>query len=84
MKKYIAIVVLSIFVIGSLFAMPVYAQDNVIDKIGDWAATVGKDEPQKSMILSQRRADRAAKRAQKELEKTSKQAAKSAKNIFGQ
>lgn len=81
MKKHVAIVVLVVFVAMSLCAVPVYAQDNIVDKVGDWAATRGLREPEKSMVLSQRKADRAAKRAEKELRKQSKKMEKGAKKM---
>jgi len=83
MKRYIVIIVLAVFVAASFCAMPVYAQDNVIDKVGDWVATRGKNEPEKSMILAQRKSERAAKRAEKEMGKQSKQMEKGMKNAFG-
>ena len=63
MKRYVALMVAVVFVAMSFVAMPVYAQDNVLDRIGDWWATRGKQDPEKSIILMQRRSDRAAKRA---------------------
>lgn len=83
MKRYITVVVLAVFIAMSFCAMPVYAQDNVIDKAGDWMATRGKQEPEKSMILAQRKTERAAKRAQKQMQKQSRQMEKSMKNAFG-
>lgn len=83
MKRFVIITVLVLFVAMSLFSMPVYAQDNVLDKIGDWAATRGKNEPEKSMILAKRRAERAAKRAEKEMRKQSKKMEKGMKDAFG-
>ena len=84
MKRLMALVVAVVFIAMSLAAMPVYADDNVIDKAGDWWATRGKQEPEKSMILAQRKMERAAKRAEKEMKKSSKEMGKSMKNVFGQ
>ena len=83
MKRWIALAVAVLFIAMSLVATPVYAQDNAIDKTGDWFATRGKQEPEKSLILAQRRADRAAKRAEKAMRKQSKEMEKSMKNAFG-
>ena len=83
MKRWTALAVALLFIAMSLVAMPVYAQDNVIDKAGDWIATRGKQEPEKSLILAQRRSDRAAKRAEKAMRKQSKEMEKSMKNVFG-
>ena len=83
MKRYAALILVVLFLVLSVTAMPVYAQDNVIDKTGDWFATKGKEEPEKSLILAQRRADRAAKRADKAMRKQSRQMEKSMKETFG-
>jgi hypothetical protein len=83
MKKVIALAVALVFIAISLFAVPVYAEDNVFDKVGDWWATIGKDEPQKSMILTQRKAERAANRAGKEMEKSAQHMEKGIKDIIG-
>lgn len=83
MRKLVAGAVAAIFIAVSLFAMPVYADDNILDKAGDWWATRGKEDPEKSMILTQRRMERAAKRAEKEMKKSSKQMEKDMKGIFG-
>jgi cytochrome c-type biogenesis protein CcmH/NrfG len=84
MKRLMALAVVVVFIAMSLVAMPVYADDNVLDKAGDWWATRGKQEPEKSMILAQRKMERAAKRAEKEMKKSSKEMGKSMKNVFGQ
>ncbi|MBN1526593.1 MAG: hypothetical protein JW919_03295 [Candidatus Omnitrophica bacterium] len=84
MKRLTALVVVAVFIAMSLVATPVYADDSVIDKVGDWWATRGKQDPEKSMILTQRRMERAAKKADKEMKKSSKEMGKSMKNVFGQ
>ena len=84
MKRYIAAVVAVVFLALSLMAMPVYAEDNVLDKVGDWWATRGKQEPEKSLILTQRKSERAAKRAEQEMKKASEQMQKGMKKAFGQ
>jgi len=72
MKTLTTTVVLAVFILMSLCAMPVYAEDNLLDKIGDWAATRGKKEPEKSLMLAKRKAERAAKRLENELKKQAK------------
>jgi len=83
MKKYVAVVVAAVFLVLSLACVPVYANDNVIDKTGDWWATRGKQEPEKGLILAQRRAERAAKKADKEMKKATKNMQKDMKKAWG-
>lgn len=83
MRKYLTVIVLVMFVAVSLFAVPVYAEDNVFDKVSDWAATRGKKDPEKSMILAQRKAAREAKKAEKKMQKQAKKMEKGMKNAFG-
>jgi len=51
-------------------------QENVIDKISDWAATVGKDKNERDRILAQRKAERMKVHAQKKAEKAKNEAKK--------
>ena len=83
MKKYVAAIVVVIFLALSVMCVPVYANDNIIDKAGDWWATRGKQEPEKSMILAHRRTERAAKQADKEMKKAAKNTEKDMKNAWG-
>lgn len=80
MKKFIAAAVAVVFIALSIACVPVYAE-SIFDKAGDWWATRGKQDPEKSMILAQRQSQRAAKRAQKEMQKASKQMEKSAQKM---
>lgn len=64
MKNKVAIVL--ILAASLAAATPVYA-DTMIHRIGDWFATVGRPQDEKSMILAQRRAERAAKEASQAL-----------------
>ncbi|HPS19364.1 MAG TPA: hypothetical protein PKY78_00035 [Candidatus Omnitrophota bacterium] len=82
MKKFFVIVIAGIFLSLSLVAAPVYAE-NVFDKIGDWWATRGKSDMEKNMILTQRKAARAAKEAEKEMNKTGKEMNKQFDKAFG-
>ena len=83
MMRLTALVLAVMFVMMSLVMIPVYAEGNPIDKAGDWFATRGKQEPEKSMILAQRQAAREAKKAQKAMEKQSKQMEKNMNKAFG-
>ncbi|MBI4342791.1 MAG: hypothetical protein HY599_05440 [Candidatus Omnitrophica bacterium] len=63
-------------------AAPVYAGqggagENIMTKTGDWFATMGKSETERTAVLAQRRAARAARQAQHEAEKSAKKAEKS-------
>ena len=77
-KKMIGIV--SIVVVCALMPVNAHAayntQDSVIDKASDWAATLGKTPEDRDMILTQRRAERAAKRLREAMQKSSKKAGK--------
>ena len=54
-----------------------HASDNAIfNRVGDWFATIGKSEEEKQKILTQRKAERAAKRAEKEAKKKAEEAGK--------
>lgn len=83
MKKMVFAIMAVIFLAMSVMCMPVYAGDNVIDKAGDWWATRGKEDPEKSIILAQRQSARAAKRAEKEMKKASQQMQKDMKKAWG-
>jgi hypothetical protein len=87
MKRVMALLVITVFAVSSMTIFVDMAQaaggDNIIDKAGDWLATRGKEEPQKSMILAQRQAERAAKRAQQDMKKAGKDMNKSLKKAFG-
>ena len=75
-----------------VYAADAIAQDTVVDKVGDWMATLGKSGTDKDAILAQRKAERAAartkrmaekqaKKAQKEAEKAGKELKKSLKGL---
>jgi len=83
MKKSIAFLVAVLFIALSAFPVPVFAQDNAFDRMGDWMATVGKKEPEMTMILTQRRAARATERAEKTMKEQSKKLEKGMKDMFG-
>ncbi|MCM8791484.1 MAG: hypothetical protein NC938_07365 [Candidatus Omnitrophica bacterium] len=83
MKRYTALFVAIVFIAISFVAIPVYAQDNALDRIGDWWATRGKQEPEKSMILMKRKSEREAKRFGKNMEKQAAKMQKGFKGAFG-
>lgn len=56
-------------------------QDNALDKMSDWAQTVGKSGVEKETILAKRRADRVAMRMEKEAKKAAAKAEKDAKKM---
>jgi hypothetical protein len=97
MKKFIAIVIVFIFVLS---AMPVFAQTppkrppapsqrayekasekSAFNRAGDWFATVGKSDEEKAKIIAERDAQRAVKHAEKQAKRLQKQAEGQAKGI---
>lgn len=78
MKKVIAFTVAILFIAMAFMAVPVYAEDTMIDKVSDWWATRGKDENEKKMLLTQRRAQRESAKAKKAMEKQAKEMEKQA------
>ncbi len=64
---------LGMLILAAAFAaVPAYAEDSVLDKAGDWIATVGKSPAEKDQILLERRADRVAKEFKKSADKMGK------------
>ena len=53
--------------------VPAYAEDSMLDKAGDWIATVGKAPAEKDQILLQRRTERVAKAFKKGANKMGKE-----------
>ena len=63
MKKKMGMLGIALLAVTMTFtAAPAFANDTVIDKMGDWFATVGKPQSEKDQILVQRHMDRAAKK----------------------
>jgi len=90
MKKVITIVLLVMFVAGTMTAyaapkgasttaMSKASDESVFNRVGDWFATRGKSDAEKTQILAQRKTKRAAERAQKEAAKQKKMMEKKAK-----
>jgi hypothetical protein len=67
---------------ASALAASDVSQDSVVDKAGDWFATLGKSGSEKDQILIQRRSERIAKRMQKAVEDGSKKAGKEMEKMF--
>ncbi len=56
-------------------------QENVVDKAGDWFATVGKQGMEKDQILAERKAKRMAHYAEVQAKKASKDAEKAGNDM---
>ena len=85
MKKILSILIIGFMVVTAVpvlaYAEDVVYQENVIDKISDWAQTVGKTKEERDRILAQNKAERQKKHMQKMAEKKKKQAAKKKEEI---
>lgn len=70
-------------------AVPVFAseqscsQDAIIDKIGDWLATLGKSEMDKQMVLADRCTKRVLRHTKHELEEANEKAGKEIGKALG-
>jgi hypothetical protein len=90
MKKSLTLILIFIFTLGSVpssyagwgdkgpsqKAVENASDEAVFHRIGDWFATVGKNDTEKKQILAKRKAARAAARAQKKARRTQEQARK--------
>lgn len=86
MKKVLSVMMIGIFVFAAAPTMSVYAEDlvyqeNALDKISDWAKTVGKDKTERDRILAERKAARQAKHAEKKAAQMKKKAEKKAQEM---
>ena len=82
MKRLLTIVlVLALMISVSPMSYAADYQDNPIDQVGDWFATMGKQGMEKDSILAQRKAERAAKFAEREAKKMAKEAEKSGNDM---
>jgi hypothetical protein len=95
MKKLIAIVIVFLFILSvtPVFVqaanrnMPTPSQKayehasekSAFNRAGDWFATIGKSEEEKTQIIAERDAKRAARQAEKEAKRLQKQAEGQAK-----
>lgn len=82
MKKLIMFVAIAIVLAFAISAVT-RSSDSAIDKTGDWMATIGKEDPEKSMILMRRQADRAAQRTGKAMHETGRDVKKSMAEAWG-
>ena len=63
-----------------VYAATNVAQDSVVDRIGDWFATVGKSGIEKQSVLTQRQMARAAKRTGQAVHQQARQAQRGAES----
>ncbi len=56
-------------------------QENVMDKMSDWAATIGKDKVERDKILTTRKAERQRKHIEKKAAQMKKKADKKAQEM---
>lgn len=56
----------------------VHAEESIIDKTGDWFATLGKSDMEKAKIKAERKAKRMKAKAEKEAKKAAKSVEKEA------
>ena len=84
-KMIIGIIAVLIFA----SAVPVFAsestgaQDSIVDKVGDWFATIGKSQADKQIIIADRRTKRILRHTRHELEETNEQAQKEVGTALG-
>ncbi len=78
MKKVFSMLVIALLSVSVLAPGAVYAEkpqeDNVGDRISDWAATVGKSKEERDRILMERKAERQRERMQRKAERMAKKA----------
>lgn len=70
MKRIFAVVM--VLAMALTFPPVSYADDSLLDKTGDWFATLGKTREEKDRILLERKMNRAAKKLEKGMEKAGK------------
>ena len=58
----------------AVYAAQNVTQDSIVDRIGDWFATVGKSGMEKQMVVTQRQMARAAKRTGQAVHQQARQA----------
>ena len=91
----IGLVMLLTVATPAVYAAQNVMQDSVVDRIGDWFATVGKSGMEKQTVLTQRQMARAAKRtghavhqqarqAQQDLEAAGRQANEGLRGVTNQ
>jgi hypothetical protein len=87
MKKLLSIFCAALMLSIALPSVPTFAadevvyQENAIDKMSDWAATVGKDKDERDRILLERKAERQRKHLEKKAASMQKRTEKKAANL---
>ena len=80
MKRYLTVVFALAFILSSTPITVCYAAPNhretMIERTGDWFATLGKEGPEKARIIAERRSERAVDRVEKIARKAAEQAEK--------
>ena len=80
MKRYLTIIFALAFILSSTPITVCYAAPNhretMIDRTGDWFATLGKEGSEKARILAERKSDRAVRRVEKIARKAAEQTEK--------
>jgi len=71
----IAFMMFSVLPVTTAYAEETY-QENALDKMSDWAATIGKDGVEKDKVLAERKMERQRKHAEKKAAQLKKQAEK--------
>ena len=83
MKRFVTLFFIMSLMFSNLSVSVCYAgeyQENVLDKVGDSLATMGKKGLEKDQILAQRKAERLARHAEREAKKMQKEAEKAGKD----
>ena len=87
MKKGMRMLVGFLIVVGlgTTATVPAHAAqvgsgDTVVDRVGDWFATMGKSGLDKGSILAQRRTERAAKRMEQAVHRSTRQVERSVRD----
>ena len=80
MRKFMSVFILAGIMFSSITAVSYAAdfknQDSIVDKAGDWMATIGKSPEEKDQIIAQRKTDRVAKRIAEAMREGGRQAGK--------
>ena len=86
MKKVLAFAVVAVFAVVLATAMTgcgKSGEDTILDKTGDWFATIGKSESDANIIVAQRKANRVAARMQAGMKQAAEDMNRQMKKAFG-
>ena len=72
----VMVLAIGLSLVAASVSTPRVSADNVVDTIGDWVATIGKQDLEKQAILTQRKAQRQAAQAQREAQRQAKHASR--------